>query len=83
MEGLRVVFAGAGRTLVTLLIVLGAPAALGALRAVLSGKAVSAFTAFLGLTSRLLTHGLLEPSYSCCDARANTHVMHVPIHMVY
>lgn len=45
LEGLRVVFAGAGRTLVTLLIVLGAPAALGALRAVLSGEAVEAFTA--------------------------------------
>jgi hypothetical protein len=39
MEGLRVVLAGAGRTLVTLVMVLGAPAALGALRAMLSGAA--------------------------------------------
>lgn len=37
MEGLREVFAGAGRTLVTLLMLLGVPAAFGVLRAVLSG----------------------------------------------
>lgn len=40
MEGLRVVFAGAGRTLVTLVMVLGAPAALGAFRAMLSGAGI-------------------------------------------
>lgn len=37
-EGLRVVLAAAGRTLVTLVLVLGVPAGLGALRAVLSGE---------------------------------------------